>query len=93
MKPQKLLSALHDMGVQVVRPGVGRIKLVADSGDVPQQAVDIARPHKAELLRYLCSQRCECGELMTPFGLAVQGWRNFDCPKCGSVKPVREVAN
>jgi hypothetical protein len=49
MTPQSCLSELHSMGVLVVVPGAGRIKLVAAVGDVPQAAVDIARPLKDDL--------------------------------------------
>jgi hypothetical protein len=92
MTPSKLLSELHSLGVQVVSPGAGRVKLVALSGDVPKDAIDLARPLKDQLLFYLSSQRCDCGELMTPYGLDVQGWRNWDCPSCGEVRPILEVA-
>lgn len=34
--------------------------------------------------------RCKCGSGMQPAEL-VNGWRNWDCPECKTVKPVREV--
>ncbi len=92
MTPSELVSVLHDSwGVRCVSPGDGRVKLLVDSGAVPQAAIDLAKPLKTELAAYLNSQPCGCGELMVPHGLQVQGIRNFDCPACKAVRRVYEV--
>ena len=91
MTPSELLSALHEMGVRVVSPGDGRVKLLVDSGAVPQAAVDLARPLKADLAAYVNSRACGCGTLMIPFGFKPDNFRNWDCPSCGFIKPIREV--
>ena len=91
MTPSELVSALHELGVRCTSPGDGRVKLLVDSGAVPQSAIDLAKPLKADLAAYLNSQPCGCGSLMIPFGLDVQDWRNWDCPSCKAVKPMHEV--
>jgi hypothetical protein len=91
MTPSELVSVLHGMGVRCVSPGDGRVKLLVDSGAVPQAAIDLAKPLKTELATYLNSQPCGCGAMRIPFGLDVQGWRNWDCPACKDAKPICEV--
>lgn len=36
-------------------------------------------------------RRCHCGRRMEP-AMDVGGWRNFDCPGCGHVVPVKITA-
>ena len=45
-----ILAELRSLGVSITSPAAERLKLAADSGDVPAVAVEIAREHKAELL-------------------------------------------
>lgn len=56
MTPSELVSVLHHMGVRCVSPCAGRVKLLVDSGAVPQSAIDLAKPLKTELANYLNSQ-------------------------------------
>ena len=44
------LAELRALGVTIDAPEAGQLRLVADSGDVPPAAVDLARTHKPALL-------------------------------------------
>lgn len=45
-----ILAEIQAFGVSITSPAAERLKLVADSGDVPPAAVDLARTHKVALL-------------------------------------------
>lgn len=53
MNATTLLNELSLMGVTVISPGMGRVKLICEAGPVPVKAIEAARPHKAELAKYL----------------------------------------
>ena len=44
------LAEIQAFGVSITAPAADRLKLVADTGDVPPAAVDLARTHKPALL-------------------------------------------
>ena len=45
-----ILAEIQTLGVSITAPAADRLRLVAESGDVPPRAVDLARTHKAALL-------------------------------------------
>jgi len=48
-----IVSELSSMDVRVDSPEPGRIRLACDSGKVPAAAIELARPHKAELIDFV----------------------------------------
>jgi len=58
MTAAETIAELTNMGVSVVCPSPGRIRLTVQVGDVPPEAVVLARDHKPELIDLL-SQSCQ----------------------------------
>ena len=58
MTAAETIAELTNMGVSVVCPSLGRIRLTVQVGDVPPEAVVLARDHKPELIDLL-SQSCQ----------------------------------
>ena len=58
MTAAETIDALSKMGVSVVCPSPGRIRLTVPVGDVPSEAVALARDHKPELIDLL-TQSCQ----------------------------------
>ncbi len=50
MTAAEAIDALSKMGVSVVCPSPGRIRLTVPLGDVPSEAVALAREYKTELI-------------------------------------------
>lgn len=55
MTAAEMITELSKMGVSVDCPAPGRIRLTAQVGDVPPDAVALARDNKPALIGYLCS--------------------------------------
>ncbi len=58
MTAAETIAELTNMGVSVVCPSPGRIRLTVPVGDVPPEAVLLARDHKPELIALL-TQSCQ----------------------------------
>ncbi len=59
-----VVAELSAMGVTVACSGPGKIRLTVEAGEVPAEAVAIARNHKPELVAYLrpnCSPHNDAG--------------------------------
>ncbi len=53
MNATEIVAELSSMGVSVVCPSRGRIRLTVEVGDVPPEAVALARDHKPALIDHL----------------------------------------
>ena len=53
MTAAETIDALAKMGVSVVCPSPGRIRLTVSIGNVPPEAVALAQDHKPELINML----------------------------------------
>lgn len=79
-----IVSDLSAMGVRVVCPEPGRIKLVVSTGDVPPEAVALARPHKAALLELVRPLACNPHNNPANYVDATVGGRiRTTCRVCG----------
>lgn len=58
MTAAETIDALAKMGVSVVCPSPGRIRLTVSIGNVPPEAVALAQDHKPELINLL-TQSCQ----------------------------------
>lgn len=84
MTAAAIVSDLSAMGVRVVCPEPGRIKLVASTGEVPTEAVTLARPHKAALLELLKPLACSPHNNPANYVDATAGGRvRTTCRVCG----------
>lgn len=81
-----IFTELSTMGVHIVSPESGRIRLTCSSGNVPAVAVELARPFKSELVAVIERSAdlpvCpECGgdQMAIP---TFDGYENFECVAC-----------
>jgi hypothetical protein len=86
---------LAALGVQVVAPEPGRIKLATDAAEIPAEAIEIAKPMKADLLHMLerSADLPPCGVCGGPM-LAVptfDGFENFECMRCDRCSGCRRI--
>jgi hypothetical protein len=86
MTAAEAIDALSKMGVSVVCPSPGRIRLTVPVGDVPSEAVALARDHKAELIDLL-TQSCQPHNKPENYIDAPApnrpGWIRTTCRVCG----------
>ena len=94
-----IIAKLTSLGVRVVSPAPGRIKLVGAGDQIPTEAIETAKPYKAELLTMLdrsadlprCSS-CDGSLLAVP---TFDGFENFECmacDRCSGCRPVEVAA-
>ena len=86
MTAAEAIDALSKMGVSVVCLSPGRIRLSVRVGDVPSEAVALARDYKPELINLL-SQGCQPHNNPANFLDAPdpnrKGWIRTTCRECG----------
>ncbi len=86
MTAADVVAELSMMGVSVVCPLPGRIRLTVEVGDVPTEAVALARDHKPALIDYL---RPDCRPHNNPANYIDTpapnrpGWIRTTCRVCG----------
>lgn len=96
MSVAALLLDLQSLGVRVVSPETGRIKLVSDGAAVPAVAYDHAKPFKSALVeafdRSADLGRCpDCdGPLIA--ALTFDGFENIECMACDRCHGCRRAA-
>ncbi len=77
---------LSSMGVSVVCPSPGRIRLTVPVGDVPPEAVALARDHKPELIALLtqsCKPHNKAENYIDVPAPNRPGWIQTTCRVCG----------
>lgn len=86
MNAASIVAELSAMGVSVVGVPPDRIRLTVHAGDVPAEAVALARDHKPALIEYL---RSNCQPHNTPANYMDKpvpnrpGWIRSTCRVCG----------
>lgn len=81
-----VVAELSAMGVTVACSGPGKIRLTVEAGDVPAEAVAIARNHKPELVAYLrpnCNPHNNAGNYIDEPAISRPGWVRSTCRVCG----------
>jgi hypothetical protein len=99
MTAAETIAVLSKMGVSVACLSTGRIRLTVPVGDVPSEAVALARDHKAELIDLL-TQSCRAHNkpenyLDSP-ALNRPGWFRTTCRVCGQFigyRPINHTSN
>lgn len=87
MNASILAAELSVLGVRIICPGPGRLKLLSDDCEVPPRAIEIAKAHKAALIDYLCRPSCSPHNdprnyIDTPAPNR-PGWIRTTCSECG----------
>ena len=86
MTAAEAIDALSKMGVSVACPSPCRIRLTVPVGDVPSEAVALARDHKTELIDLL-TQNCRPHNKPENYIDAPapnrHGWIRTTCRVCG----------
>ncbi len=85
MTAAAIVAELSALGVSVVNSGPGKIRLTVEAGDVPAEAVALARDHKPDLLEHL---RPDCRPHNNPANYiddheSRPGWTRTTCRVCG----------
>jgi hypothetical protein len=86
MTAAEVIAELSMMGVSVICPSPGRIRLAAKVGDVPREAVTIARAHKPSLIDYLtpdCRPHNNPANYIDSPARNRLGWVRTTCRVCG----------
>jgi hypothetical protein len=86
MTAAEIVSRLAEMGVLIVIPEPGRIKLVTSFETIPAEAVELAKPHKAALVAYLsrsCSPHNDPSNYIDAPAPLRHGWIKTTCRQCG----------
>jgi hypothetical protein len=88
-----LLEQLASLGCEVAADDGGGIKLRSRSESIPKEAIDLAKPHRDQLLSIVnrstglppCSY-CSGPLLAVP---TLDGYENFECFTCGQCSGCR----
>lgn len=94
MTAAAVVAELSAMGVSVVCSEPGKIRLTVDAGDVPAEAVAIARQHKPALIEHL---RPNCNPHNNPDNYIDvpddrrPGWVRSTCKLCGCFVGYRDT--
>jgi hypothetical protein len=86
MTAADVVAELSSMGVAVVCTGTNKLRLTVDVGEVPTEAVVIARSHKLELVEYLqakCIPHNNPGNYIEEPAASRPGWVRVTCRRCG----------
>jgi len=83
MRLSEILLALDKLGVHVTSPGAGRIKLLSVSSEIPADAIELAREHRAALIEMLdrSAKLPACSVCGGPI-LAIPTFDNFENIEC-----------
>lgn len=96
MTAAAVVAELSSMGVSVVCSAPGKIRLTVDAGEVPAEAVAIARDHKPALLEHLrpnCRPHNNPANYIDVPAPGRPGWIRSTCLVCGRFVGYREAAN
>ncbi|GAB5517218.1 hypothetical protein [Rhodopirellula baltica] len=86
MTADVVIAELSAMGVVVVSPSPGKIRLTAESGRVPDEAVALARDHKPALIAAIGSSCRPHNNADNYIDAPVEnrpGWIRTTCCVCG----------
>lgn len=84
MTPSVIVAELSTLGVSVHSTGPDRLMLTSVSGNVPSQAVELARDHKAVLLDCLALQCVRHNNMANYIDVPASGGRiRTTCRVCG----------
>lgn len=95
MTAAAVVAELSAMGVVVVCSAPGKIRLIVDAGEVPAEAVAIARDHKPALLAHLrpnCRPHSNPDNYIDAPAPGRPGWIRSTCRVCGCFVGYRQTA-
>ncbi len=94
MTAAETITELSKMGVSVVSTAPGRIRLTVQAGNVPSEAVALARDHKPELIELLtknCRPHNKPQNYIDAPDPSRPGWIRSTCSICGCLVGYRPV--
>lgn len=82
-----VISELSRLGVSVSCAAPGALKLSCDQGDVPPEAIELAKQHKADLIAMVSAKSClphnDPAFFVDQPAPGRPGWIRTTCRQCG----------